>query len=121
MLRSIGHSIRTRVMALVMLTTLSALLLSAAGLVVYDLRYYERQASADFTAQADVLARATAPALSFGDRKEAERDLAMIRARPRILAAALYQPDGKLFASYTRPDARVPPFPLSPRAEGYTI
>jgi two-component system, sensor histidine kinase len=121
MLRNYGRSIRTRVTFLVLATTVAALMLSAVGLVVYDLRYYERRASADFTTQADVLARATAPALSFGDRRDAERDLAVIRARPGVLAAALYTPDGKLFATYVKPGASVPEFPLSPQLEGYTI
>ena len=121
MLRRVGRSIRTRVTALVLATTVSALVLTALGLVLYDLRNYERQATADFTAQADVLARATAPALSFNDKRDAERDLAVIQARPRVLAAALYTPDGKLFATYVRPGAQVPPFPASAQLEGYTI
>ena len=71
----LAHSLRNKVMVMALATTLVALLLSALGLVIYDLRAYERQATSDLEAQADVLARASAPALSFGDPRTAEKDL----------------------------------------------
>ena len=60
-------SIRRKVMLLVLGTTVSALALSAVGLVIYDLRAYERQWTEDLYLQAEILARASAPALSFHD------------------------------------------------------
>ncbi len=117
----IERSVRNKVMVLVLGITAFALLMSAAALVVYDLQSYEQQWSRDLESQADVLARASAPALSFDDRKTAETDLSVMRVRPRVLAAALYTPDGRLFATYERPDANVPQFPERPGAEGHVI
>ena len=117
----LGRSIRGKVMMLVFATTFSALALNAIGLVVYDLGQYERQWSADLRGQAEVLARASAPALSFGDRRTAEKDLSVMQARPRVLAAALYTREGELFATYTQPGSDVLPFPKSPGAEGYVV
>ena len=121
MLRAISRSLRRKVMALVAATTISALVLSAIGLVIYDLQSYERQANQDMSSTAEVLARASAPALSFNDRRTAEEDLSVMQVRPRVLAAALYTRDGQLFASYAKQGASAPHFPETPGAEGYRL
>jgi two-component system, sensor histidine kinase len=121
LLSAVEKSLRRKVMALVVATTVSALLLTALGLVMYDLQSYERQASADLQSQAEVLARAAGPALSFGDPRTAEKDLSVMQVRPSVLAAALYTRDGRLFASYAKPGAEVAPFPERAGAEGYAI
>jgi two-component system, sensor histidine kinase len=121
LIQALHRSLRRKVTLLVLAITVSALLMSAAGLVIYDLQSYERQHSDDLFSQAQVLARATAPALSFGDRPTAEKDLSVMQVRPRILAAALYARDGQLFAAYIKPGARAQSLPASPGADGYTI
>jgi signal transduction histidine kinase len=121
MLRRLRSSIRRKVMLLVLSTTISALLLSAAGLVIYDLRSYERSWTRDLDLQAEILARASAPALSFDDRDAAEKDLSLIRVRPNVLAAALYSDNGALFATYVKKGEAAPDFPRLPAADGYRI
>jgi signal transduction histidine kinase/ActR/RegA family two-component response regulator len=120
--RSIRSSIRRKVVLIVMATTVSALLLSAVGLVIYDLRAYERTWTSDLALQAEILARASAPALQFDDRVTAANDLKLVRVRPSVLQAAIYRQDGQLFATYGRTDAgRLPDFPEHPSADGYRI
>ena len=119
--RSIERSIRNKVMVLVLGITALALVLSAVALVIYDLQSYEQQTSRDLQSQGDVLARASAPALAFDDRQVAEKDLSVMQARPQVVAAALYKPDGTLFATFLRRGADVPPFPTKPGAEGHVI
>jgi signal transduction histidine kinase len=121
MLGRVRKSIRRKVMFLVLMTTLSALVLSALGLVIYDLRAYERQWTNDLYLQAEILARASAPALQFNDRQAATNDLKLIRVRPRVLQAALYTNAGELFASYAKPGEAAPPLPQRPQADGYHI
>ncbi len=121
MIANIRGSVRRKVMLLVLVTTVSALLLSATGLVVYDLRAYERQWTSDLNTQAEILARASAPALSFGDNKAAANDLRVMRVRPQVLAAALYSSSGELFATYLRDGAPEVAFPPAPEADGYRI
>ena len=104
MLDSIGNSLRRKVMVLVLGTTSAALALSALALTIYDLRNYARASTADILSQADVLGRASAPALSFADRRDAEKDLAMMRVRPHVTVAALYDRDNRLFATYAGQD-----------------
>jgi signal transduction histidine kinase/ActR/RegA family two-component response regulator len=75
--------------------------------------------------QADLIGRASAPALAFDDEKVARENLSLLKGRPRIAAAAIYNAKGKLFASYVRQgeggsgaEAQLPQVPAT---EGYTI
>ncbi|MGZ5066809.1 MAG: hybrid sensor histidine kinase/response regulator [Usitatibacter sp.] len=117
----IASSLRRKVMLLVLAATVAALALSALGLVVYDLRVYEKQWTNDLVTQAEILARASAPALAFNDKQTATTDLTLMKVRPRVLAAAIYTRDGELFATYTKPGVEDAKFPARPQADGYTI
>jgi len=117
----VERSLRRKVTALVLAITVLSLGLAAGALMFYDLRAYERQFSSDLLTQAEVLGRAAAPALSFNDPRTAEKDLSVMQARPRVLAAALYTREGRLFATYTRPRVTAPAFPVSAAGEGYAI
>ena len=90
-------------MLLVLATTIVALGLSAAALVIYDLGDYERQWTNDLNLQAEILARASGPALQFNDPQAATNDLRLIRVRPRVLEVVLYNNQGEPFASYLQP------------------
>ncbi|HYC38190.1 MAG TPA: histidine kinase dimerization/phospho-acceptor domain-containing protein, partial [Usitatibacter sp.] len=120
-MRSVHRSLRRKVMVLILAVTAAALALSAVGLVINDLRNFQQQWTDDLEGNAAVLARAAAPALSFNDRRTAEKDLSVMQARPRVLAAALYTRDGRLFATYTKPGITVPPFSSAPGAHGSVI
>ena len=101
----IRRSVRGKTAAVVMATTFIALAVNAVALLYYNAVTVRDAQLADVRTQADILGRASAPAISFNDPKEATRDLTMLRARSDIDVAALYTPDGKLFASYSRPGA----------------
>ncbi|HUP29104.1 MAG TPA: ATP-binding protein [Usitatibacter sp.] len=117
----INRSLRRKVTMLVLATTVSALALSGLALILYDLRSYERLSTADLTTQGEVLARATAPALTFSDPRTAEKDLSVMQVRPRVRAAAVYDRDGNLFASYTQPGTAAEPFPRHAEPTGVGI
>jgi signal transduction histidine kinase/ActR/RegA family two-component response regulator len=121
MLRALQISLRNKVTLFVLGITVSALLLSAAGLVIFDLRSYERQTSADLSTQAQILARASAPAMAFNDPRTAEKDLSVMRVRRDVLGAALYTRAGELFASYRRSGDIATELPRNPGRTGYTI
>ena len=120
-LGAVSRSLRRKVLLLVLAAASIALGLSALGLVFYDLRAYERQWTNDLNTQAELLARTSAAALSFGDRETATRDLGVLKVRPRVMAAAIYTRDGQLFATYAKPAAGNPVFPAKPEADGYRI
>src|SRR5690606_20063853 len=58
-----GRSLRFRVVLVILATTLAALLVSTAALVLYEARSYRDAAVTDATTQADIIARSSAPAL----------------------------------------------------------
>jgi len=60
-------SVRQKLLAVVLLTTLTALLVAIMVMVGFDLRNYRQSLISDMTTQADLLGRTTAPALTFDD------------------------------------------------------
>ncbi|WP_332827767.1 ATP-binding protein [Ramlibacter sp.] len=100
MILSALESIRHK-LTLILLTTVGvALALAAAGLLVLEARNEWRAARTALTTQAQVVGLASEAALSFGDRKVAEQNLRVLQAHAGVLAAALYDVDGRLFAHF---------------------
>jgi signal transduction histidine kinase/ActR/RegA family two-component response regulator len=86
----------------------------SVGIVVaYDLRGYQRALRNDLSTQAELVGHMTSAALSFDDPRLAHENLAMLRSRPTLRAAAIYDQAGALFASYLAPGetAAFPPHP----------
>jgi signal transduction histidine kinase/CheY-like chemotaxis protein len=110
-----GGSVRGKLILMALATTFVALLAASAAMLLFDLRAFQRYWTDELVAQADMMARVTAPALAFNDDEAARQNLAVLRARPQILAAAIYTPGGARFATYAA-DAgeRVPARPAVP-------
>ncbi len=111
--------VRRKLLAVVLLTTLTALLVAIAVMVGFDLRNYRQSLISDMTTQADLLGRTTAPALTFDDPRVAQENLELLRYRPQIRAAAIYNARGKMFASYSNKDSGE--FPKLPEADGTRV
>ena len=94
------RSIRSKLVRAVMTTTLVALLVSVAIIIVYDLRSYHRSLVNDLATQAELVGHMSSAALSFDDPRLANENLALLRTRPQVRAAAIYDAKGALFASY---------------------
>jgi signal transduction histidine kinase/ActR/RegA family two-component response regulator len=107
-------------MLVVIVTTLAALLFTAIILVAYDVKTYQRSWVNDLATQAEILGRAAAPALAFDDPMSAYHYLSLLRARPQIQAAAIYDANGSLFATYSRDDTGQE-FPTEIRPDGSRI
>jgi PAS domain S-box-containing protein len=106
-----------KLMLVVLLTTAIALLVAGTALVFHDLSENRQSWAADLATEGSILALSTAPALAFDDRQSAEQNLAALQARPSVRAAALYTPDGRLYASYAQ-RGELPPPPRAPAAGG---
>ena len=117
MLRRFRRSVRFKLLALMLATTLVALVVAVAALVVYDTSDYYDRVVADLTTQADILGRSSVPALAFDDRAAAQGNLGLLRARPSIREAAIYDESGILFAAYVA-ESREPSVPTSPSRIG---
>ncbi len=122
-LSAVRRSLRTKVVIIVLVTTFIALSVAMALMLTNEVDYYRNFLLADATTQADLLARVSAPALQFDDPKAAATNLELLNNRPSIRAAAIYTPDGTIFATFSRPDSpSLPPLgPAGVRISGGTL
>src|SRR5713226_2228172 len=93
---------------LVALVTIMALLIAAVTLILYNEQTYEAQKINDVTAHARILASTATAALAFNDRVAADEYVGALSANPEIEAAAIYDANGELFASYRTPGTLLP-------------
>jgi len=113
-------SIGRKLTRLVLVTTFAALCVAAVALVIYEAKTYREMWVADLTTQAEILARSSAPALAFEDPKSAAANLGLLQAREPLEAAAIFRPNGALFADYSRPGDTGQPLVL-PAWRGHRI
>jgi signal transduction histidine kinase len=109
--------IRQKLVLIIMLATGLALLLAGIVLIVFEVLRFRNDLVSDLDTLADVVGQNSTAALSFDDPDDAEETMASLDARRSIVAAAIYDEEGRLFARYTRPGARVD-FPARPEADG---
>jgi signal transduction histidine kinase/ActR/RegA family two-component response regulator len=119
--RGIARSVRSKLMLVILGTTFTALLLAGLAMVIYEARTYQKSWVDDLVTQAKIIGRTTAPALTFGDPATARGNLALLRERPQILAAAIYAADGTRFATYVENEENAAEFPVRPGATGFEI
>jgi two-component system cell cycle sensor histidine kinase/response regulator CckA len=91
---------------IVMATTTAALLLAGASLLILDSVLFRAGLRSDLTALARVVGDSSTAALAFDDPRVASETLGALRARPHIVSACLYLPDGRIFARYQRRGAQ---------------
>ena len=116
------RSVREKLFAVVLITSLAALIVTGVSLFFYDLRTYQETSAKDLAIQAELVGRATGAALQFDDRRFAEENLGLLRARPAIRAAALYNAKGSVFAKYLRDEeAAANGVPALPGTDGTEI
>jgi signal transduction histidine kinase/ActR/RegA family two-component response regulator len=106
-------------LGVMLLTTLAALLVALGAMIAIDLRAYRNGWVDDLQSHAELLAQTTAPALNFDDAGTAQENLAVLRLRPKIEAAVVYDVRGRPFAAYSS-DGHSRDFPKLPGADGVT-
>ena len=95
-------SLQRKLLAVMLATTMVALVVALGAMIAYDVRAYDRGWTSDVTAQAELIGRTTAPALEFGDARMATENLALLRFQPKMLRGR---------ASTARAARRSPPTP----------
>jgi signal transduction histidine kinase len=104
--------IRRKLMLIALLTTGGTLLIAGSALILFNVLRFRKEMVADLTSLADVMARNSTAALSFQDPGSGADTLRSLSARKPIVAAALYDRQGKLFARY--PQGTEVKFPVRP-------
>src|SRR6266404_7438998 len=113
-------SIKRKLTLITMLTSSIALILSSVSFLIYDLVSFRHLLSQDLMTQAQIIGYNSAGAMEFKDEPAATATLSAFTAKEDIVTAALYKPDGKIFARYSRGKAAVPAFlPAHLQVKGY--
>jgi len=107
----VTRSVRSKLLLAVLATTGCALLITAAAVAYYDIRRFRSNLLSDITAIADILGLAATPALEFDDPQAATDYLSFLRAKPGVIAAAIYAANGALFAKYVTDEEPLPDLP----------
>jgi signal transduction histidine kinase/CheY-like chemotaxis protein len=103
--------IKHKLRMIVMVTVCVALLLATGAFIVYDQLQERRDLRSDIAILADIFGSSSTAALSFGDRKAGTEILSSLKARPGVIAACIYNPDGELLAFFQRNQATMHSFP----------
>jgi len=108
--------IRRKVTAVIMLTSVTVLLLTAASFIIYDFITYRQMMVRSLSTVAAIIASHSGPAVAAQDQTQASNILGSLHGAPNIEAAALYDSKGKLLAVYPAqsPPAAFPQRPESP-------
>jgi signal transduction histidine kinase/CheY-like chemotaxis protein len=107
-------------MAVIVRTTAIALFLAAIAMSLVDMTAYRNARASYLSTEASILALATAPALAFDNHTDAQRSLGALRAHAAVIAAALYTPDGSVYAAYAKTGENAPPARLASSPDSVT-
>src|SRR5665213_2310653 len=110
--------VRRKLMIIILLVSGVVSGLTCATLFLYDYLTFRHASRQVLTTLGEVIANNSTAALAFQNRDDAGEVLAGLKAEPHIVAAALYDSAGRLFAQYpaAQPDGT---FPRRPEADGY--
>jgi signal transduction histidine kinase len=92
--------IRQKLMLIALVTTGGALLLAGAALIYFDRVRFESEMRGDLETLADIVAGNSTAALSFQRPDDATDVLRALQPQESIVAAAIYDTEGGLFARY---------------------
>jgi diguanylate cyclase (GGDEF)-like protein/PAS domain S-box-containing protein len=98
-------SIRFKLAILILSASGIAVVLASLGFVIYERQSYQASAVRELTALADTLGANTAASLAFNDQGTAQTMLGALATEPHLLAACLYDSQGRIFAEYRSPGA----------------
>ncbi|MPZ76740.1 MAG: HAMP domain-containing protein [Deltaproteobacteria bacterium] len=94
--------IKHKLTLLSVLASCSALILACGAFVAYDGWSFRQAMLQTISTEAHIVGANSAASLLFGDPRSATDTLAALSAEPAVIAAGVYNRDGKLFASYVR-------------------
>ena len=105
-------SLRRKITYVIMINTFAALCPAGFAFAGYGLYRFQEMRLGDLNALANILGTNSTAPLAFKDRNAARDILQALAAKPHILAAVIYDPDGAPFALYhngSSKDRYIPP------------
>jgi signal transduction histidine kinase/ActR/RegA family two-component response regulator len=110
--------IKRSLMTMMWLTSGVVVLVTAAAFSAYELLSARQLAQRNLMTLGEAIAENCTAALAFDNPDDAAETLSALKAEPHIVAAGLYTPSGKLFATY-RPSGSSEPLPANAPLAGY--
>ena len=114
-----NRSITRKLMTVIMVTSGAVLTLTCGTLLVYELVTFRQSMVQSLSTLARAIAANSTASLAFQNAEDAAQVLSALAADPHVVAAALYDRDGAMIASYSNPEADRVPLPAKPDGEGY--
>lgn len=110
--------IKQKLTALFLLTSGAVLLLTCAAYFAYEFVTFRQTILGQLSTLGQVIGANSTAAVAFGNERDAAETLAALKAERHVVAAGLYDQDGKLFSRYP---ANLPAdaFPATPERDGY--
>jgi signal transduction histidine kinase len=110
--------IRRKLTTMILGTSAVVLLLTCAGFIGYEVLTFRKSALRELSTLGEIIAAQSTAAVAFDNQRDATEILSALKAERHIVAAALYDKQGRLFSRYPS-DAPDHEFPASPLAPGY--
>ena len=110
--------IKRKLTAILLLISGLVLLLTSAGFVTYQVVRFRQGTMANLSTLGRVIAANSTASLAFANEADATEVLSALRALPHVVAAALYDKEGRLFARYPA-DLPRDAVPAAPGKDGF--
>jgi signal transduction histidine kinase len=112
--------IRRKLILIILSTSATAMVLLLGSFIAYEYITFRKATVRQLTTIGEIAAANSTAALAFQDQNDAKEILAALAAEKHIVAACLYDKDGKLFSKYPEgvPDASLP---AAPGPDGYVF
>ncbi|MEO6094875.1 MAG: ATP-binding protein [Fibrobacteria bacterium] len=110
--------LRQRLMAIMLITSASVLVMTCAGFFAYEILTFRGTMVSQLHTVAAIIANNSTAVLAFEDRGGAEEILSALKAERHVAEAGLYGADGKLFSTYPK-NLDAASFPALPESDGY--
>ena len=109
--------IQKKLMRIILIISGVLLFVTSAAFLIYEVYSFRSNTAKKLSTLGQVIATNSTAALAFDDDKAATEILRALRAEPQIVAAALYDKDGNLFAQFKQ-DSIAGDFPVAPGISG---
>jgi PAS domain S-box-containing protein len=105
--------VRKKLKLVIISTCVLTIILVFSGFFIFEHFTFRKILINDLSTKADIIAENSNAALTFRDSSDAARILSSLASQPNIIAAAIYDNNEKIFASYEKQKAV---FPLKPES-----
>ncbi len=96
-------NIKYKLILMALLTSGIAILFSSGIIVTADVIFTRRALIQELATMAEIIGANSTAAIVFDDERAAEETLSALKAKPNVIRASIFTPEGKVFAEYVGP------------------